>query len=301
MASGLPESSIASSRRLIRGCDEQRRCAHGLHLPSAENVPPIRDPIRCRPNRPGSPAQAREFYAAMLEALNSAQVPFLIGGAYALAPLDGHRASHQGPGHLPQARRSRPGPRRRSRPPATVPRQTFPHWLAKAFADDAEHAPFVDLIYRSGNGLAEVDDEWFAHAIGAEVLGVPVKLIPAEENLWSKAFVMERERFDGADVAHLIHAIGAGSRLGPAAPPVRPPLAGPHGPPGPVRLHLPVRPRPGSPTGSSSSCSTACVPRSASHRRRTRCARAPSSPASSTSWTSSAGDWRTVAWSPAVP
>jgi hypothetical protein len=31
---------------------------------------------------------------------------------------------------------------------------------------------------------------------------------PPEESLWSKAFVMERERFDGADVAHIILAHG---------------------------------------------------------------------------------------------
>ena len=29
---------------------------------------------------------------------------------------------------------------------------------------------------------------------------------PAEEMLWSKAFVMERERYDGADVIHLIRS-----------------------------------------------------------------------------------------------
>ena len=35
---------------------------------------------------------------------------------------------------------------------------------------------------------------------------MPVKLAPAEEMIWSKAFIMERERYDGADVAHLLHA-----------------------------------------------------------------------------------------------
>jgi hypothetical protein len=30
---------------------------------------------------------------------------------------------------------------------------------------------------------------------------------PPEELLWSKAFVMERERFDGGDVVHLLHAL----------------------------------------------------------------------------------------------
>jgi hypothetical protein len=33
-------------------------------------------------------------------------------------------------------------------------------------------------------------------------------LCPAEETIWSKAFVMERERYDGADIAHLIRAAG---------------------------------------------------------------------------------------------
>lgn len=32
------------------------------------------------------------------------------------------------------------------------------------------------------------------------------KLTPAEEMIWSKAFIMERERYDGADVVHLLDA-----------------------------------------------------------------------------------------------
>jgi len=40
------------------------------------------------------------------------------------------------------------------------------------------------------------------------VFDVDVKLIPAEEMIWSKGLIMERERFDGADVAHVIHAVG---------------------------------------------------------------------------------------------
>jgi hypothetical protein len=38
------------------------------------------------------------------------------------------------------------------------------------------------------------------------VLGVPARLVPVEEMIWSKAFIMERERFDGADVAHVLQA-----------------------------------------------------------------------------------------------
>jgi hypothetical protein len=62
------------------------------------------------------------------------------------------------------------------------------------------------MIFSGGNGIAEVDDEWFAHALRDESLGFPVRLMPVEEMIWSKAFLMERERFDGADVLHLVRA-----------------------------------------------------------------------------------------------
>jgi hypothetical protein len=44
------------------------------------------------------------------------------------------------------------------------------------------------------------------YAEPAIVMGQPVRLCPAEETIWSKAFVMERERYDGADIAHLLRA-----------------------------------------------------------------------------------------------
>ena len=82
---------------------------------------------------------------------------------------------------------------------------TFPHWLGKAYGG-RQREFFVDLIFSGGNGVAEVDDEWFTYAVRDESLGFPVRLMPVEEMIWSKAFLMERERFDGADVLHLVRA-----------------------------------------------------------------------------------------------
>jgi hypothetical protein len=79
-----------------------------------------------------------------------------------------------------------------------------PLWIAKGYHGEW----FVDLIYSSGNGIAAVDDGWFEHAREGEVMGVPVLLAPAEEMIWSKAFVCERERYDGNDVANLLRACG---------------------------------------------------------------------------------------------
>lgn len=133
--------------------------------------------------------------------LEQAGVPFMVGGAYAFARYTGivrHTKDFDLfilPGDFDAALAALAA--------AGYPvERNFPHWLGKAYGDDGS---FVDLIFGSGNGLTRVDEDWFRHARRGEVLGVPVRLIPAEEMLWSKSFIMERERFDGADVAHLLH------------------------------------------------------------------------------------------------
>jgi hypothetical protein len=81
---------------------------------------------------------------------------------------------------------------------------TDPMWLAKGF--DGEF--FIDLIFSSGNGIAVVDEHWARRAGTADVLGRPALIVPAEEMIWQKAFIQERERFDGADIHHLVRCKG---------------------------------------------------------------------------------------------
>jgi hypothetical protein len=145
-----------------------------------------------------SPEKA-EIYRQALELLNRGGVPYLVGGTYAFHYYAGiARVTKDFDIFVrPQDLRrvfdvlGRLGFKNEV---------AFSHWLAKSFNGDR----FIDIIFNSGNGIVEVDDEWFAHAVGEEVLGVPVKLVPAEEMIWSKSFIMERERFDGADVAHML-------------------------------------------------------------------------------------------------
>jgi hypothetical protein len=81
---------------------------------------------------------------------------------------------------------------------------TDPMWIGKAFSGDY----FVDLIFSSGNGIGMVDEHWQRRALRAEVLGVPALIVPPEEMIWQKGYIQERERFDGADIHHLIRAKG---------------------------------------------------------------------------------------------
>ena len=81
---------------------------------------------------------------------------------------------------------------------------TDPLWIAKAYAGPY----FVDLIFSSGNGIAVVDDQWRRRALTRSVLDTDALVVPAEEMIWSKAFIQERERFDGADIHHLLRCRG---------------------------------------------------------------------------------------------
>jgi predicted nucleotidyltransferase len=76
-----------------------------------------------------------------------------------------------------------------------------PVWLAKAHQGEF----FVDLITGMSNAVIVVDDSWIARASPAVVVGVETKVLGAEELIASKLFVTRRERFDGADIAHVIY------------------------------------------------------------------------------------------------
>jgi hypothetical protein len=101
----------------------------------------------------GSP---NEFHRRSVAALHVAEVPFLIGGAYMVEVGGGVSRSTKDfdlyvrPSHVKAALRAlaRAGYKTEL---------TFPHRLAKATYE----GDIVDLIFRAGNGLCEVDDSWF--------------------------------------------------------------------------------------------------------------------------------------------
>lgn len=146
----------------------------------------------------------RAFYCDAIEVMNRAGVPFLVGGAYAFRLYTGIERHTKDfdlfvlPRDCESALRAF----------AEVGYQTelpYPHWLGKVYYKDA----FVDLIFSSGNGVATVDPLWFRYASAGTLFDMPVRAIPAEEMIWSKSYVLERERYDGADVLHLLLARGA--------------------------------------------------------------------------------------------
>ena len=152
---------------------------------------------------PAEDQRSHDFYRHALTLLGENGVPFLVGGAFAFARYTGiERDTKDFDLFLRREDFERAAAVLENAGYETD--LAFSHWLGKAFHGDA----FIDLIFSSGNGVARVDEAWFDYAVPGRVLGLDVRLIPAEEMIWSKGLIMERERFDGADVAHLIRAVG---------------------------------------------------------------------------------------------
>jgi hypothetical protein len=154
--------------------------------------------------RPREVEPKRSVYVEALRALTAAEVPFLVGGAYALFDYLGRwRATKDmdlfvAPGAVEAAL-------------GTLARAGFQcevtdaAWLAKAH----KRGVLIDVIFCSYNGLFEVDQRWFKNARAARLFGLPVRVVGPEELIVSKAFVAARDRFDGADISWLIRARGA--------------------------------------------------------------------------------------------
>ena len=75
---------------------------------------------------------------------------------------------------------------------------------------------FVDIITNMPTVTTHVTDEWFVDAPEAELFGATVKLVPPTQFIWSKIFVQDHHRYDGADVAHMILKCHDADRLGAA-------------------------------------------------------------------------------------
>ena len=145
------------------------------------------------------PEEEREIYRRALAALNAADIPYVIAGAYAIYEHTGiYRKTKdldlffEPSAVVPAARALRDA--------GFVTRLEDSHWLAKATA--GEH--FVDLIYGMGNGVAQIDEGWIQNSRPGILAATPVRIAPPEELIWHRLFIGERHRHDMSDVVHLI-------------------------------------------------------------------------------------------------
>lgn len=73
-------------------------------------------------------------------------------------------------------------------------------WLAKVHKGEY----FIDIIFDTVNNICRVDDSWYENGTACTFCETSVKMIGAEELIWCKIYVQNRERYDGADVNHIM-------------------------------------------------------------------------------------------------
>jgi hypothetical protein len=149
---------------------------------------------------PDFPPEQEQLFREVLEVLNQGRGPYVVSGAFALQKHTGiWRDTKDLDVFLPAQH---------------VPRAleclvadgfecsvVDPVWLAKAHRGDF----YVDLICGMSNAVIVVEESWIERALPSRIVGVPTRVLAPEELIASKLFVTRRERFDGADIAHVIY------------------------------------------------------------------------------------------------
>jgi hypothetical protein len=148
---------------------------------------------------PAGPADALAFYAECLELLERAGLPYLLAGTHAVNAYTGMARPVK---DLDVFCRAGDYPRilgylQRSGHAIEVEDE---RWLAKVKRGPS----FMDVIFNSTSGVAPVTDRWFEERRTVPLYGLEVPVVPPTELVWSKLFVQDRQRYDGADVAHVI-------------------------------------------------------------------------------------------------
>ncbi|HET9181253.1 MAG TPA: nucleotidyltransferase [Candidatus Angelobacter sp.] len=145
-------------------------------------------------------AEQESLFREVIQLMESKQVPVVISGAFALHEHTGiWRDTKDLDFFLPA--------QEVGRALQVLEQDGFkteipdPIWLAKAHRKGF----FVDLITGMSNGVVRVDYSWIRRASRSQVFGLSVRVLAPEELIASKIFVTRRERFDGADICHVIY------------------------------------------------------------------------------------------------
>lgn len=147
--------------------------------------------------------EAHSFYKEALELLNDSGARYMLGGAFALFHYTGIYRDTKDLDVFCKASEY-PKILKFFAEKGYKTELTDVRWLAKVFKNDY----YIDIIFDTTNNICRVDETWYHHAVRAQFKGIEVLLVAPEELIWCKIYVQNRERFDGADVNHLILKCG---------------------------------------------------------------------------------------------
>lgn len=143
------------------------------------------------------------FYQEALDHLKDSGIEFMLGGAFAIFHYSG---IYRDTKDIDVYCKSSDCPRimKYFSDRGYETQFTDARWLAKIFKGEY----FIDLIFDTVNNICKVDDTWFERSVSASFFDRDLKLLGPEDLIWSKIYVQNRERYDGADINHLLIQYG---------------------------------------------------------------------------------------------
>ena len=153
------------------------------------------------------PEEQWRIYIIAIEAVRATGLSFMIGGAFGLACYTGRWRNTKDLDFyiLPKHRET-----------------VIDALTGAGFGDYYDRLPYdrqwiyrserdgviVDIIWAMANQRAEVEPDWFEYAPVVRLHGQELQVLPAEELLWCKLYVLQRDRCDWPDVMNILYAVG---------------------------------------------------------------------------------------------
>ena len=151
------------------------------------------------------PDQEWRVYLDAINAARAVGVDFLLGGAFGLAAYTGRCRNTKDLDFfvLPQEKQKLVDALTRAGFEDYYSKLAYDRgWIYRATRDEV----IVDVIWQTPNRRSEVDHQWFARARKITLRGEKLQVIPAEELLAIKLYVLQRDRCDWPDLINLLYA-----------------------------------------------------------------------------------------------
>jgi Uncharacterised nucleotidyltransferase len=147
------------------------------------------------------------IYRTAIRALRKERIEFLVGGGFARAALTGRWRDTKDIDFYVR-------PKDRGCAKRALAKEGFADYHKKLPYDRAwiyrsyKRNVLVDIIWAMANQRAVVDEAWFQRAPRLAIRGERLFLVPPEELVWCKLYVIQRDRCDWTDIFNLIHECG---------------------------------------------------------------------------------------------
>jgi hypothetical protein len=148
------------------------------------------------------------IYGTAIRVLREHRVPFLVGGGFARAAFTGHWRDTKDIDFYVR-------PEDRGRAERALRTADFADYYEKHSYDRAwiyrsyKRNVIVDVIWAMANQRAQVDEQWFRPGAQLTIRGERLPLVPPEELLWCKLYIIQRDRCDWTDIFNLVHEHGS--------------------------------------------------------------------------------------------